>query len=310
MKLLRFVIFALAILFATPCFAQDIPILERAWGSLGTGPGQFGRVEGIAVGPDGNIYTVDSQLCRVSIFTPNGDFVRSCGSCGSGPGQLATPKDIAVGPFGRVYVADYNNIRISVFAPDDTPLAPIALPPFASGVTSLAFSPDGQYLYALLGSGEVQKYDTLGTKIAKWSARGASSQGAICVSTNGTVYVSIGGCAINGYASTGTGQILASWDDSEHCPGRYGVAADGDSAVLATNEINIVRYSSNGIFEAEWSTYGPDHSPPASGPFDIAVAQNRSVYVIDSNYGTIHKFSYAPTPARRASWGELKQRYR
>lgn len=311
MKVMGLMIFALAVWFATPCFGQDIPTLERVWGSLGTGPGQFGRVQGIAVAPDGNIYTVDADLCRVSIFTPSGVFVRSYGSCGTGVGQLRIPKDIAISPLGRVYVADYNNGRISVFAADDSPLSPMPLPPAASGVTSLAFSPDGQYLYALLGSGEVQTYDTLGVMLGKWSARGAGSIGGICVSPNGTVYVPSGGCGIKGYSSNQIGLILSSWNDNLRCPGQFGVAVEGDSVVLATNGDSVLKYSSSGSFEAAWSTYGADPAPTSSGPFDIAVSLlDRSIYVIDSTYGRILKFAYGATPVHRSTWGGLKLRYR
>jgi len=87
----------------------------------------------VAIGPDGNVYVVDSDNHRVQVFDASGFPLRQWGSncnlatgsgCidpdGDGPlaygdGQFQEPWGIAVGADGRVYVADTWNHRIQVF---------------------------------------------------------------------------------------------------------------------------------------------------------------------------------------------------
>jgi uncharacterized protein (TIGR03663 family) len=99
---------------------------ERSWGQVGTEPGQFNHPRGIDVGPDGNVYVVDSDNHRVEVFDLAGTLLREWGSqcnlatgvgCAdaSGAGQFQEPWGLAVADDGRVYVADTWNHRIQVF---------------------------------------------------------------------------------------------------------------------------------------------------------------------------------------------------
>lgn len=47
----------------------------RAWGTRGTGPGQFDTPHGIAVGPDRRVYVSDRSNKRIQVFDENGTFV-------------------------------------------------------------------------------------------------------------------------------------------------------------------------------------------------------------------------------------------
>jgi len=69
---------------------------------------------GIAVGPDNNVYVVDSGDGQVKKFDPGGRLLLSWGTVGSGDGQLLHPGGIAVGD-RYVYVADTGNARIEMF---------------------------------------------------------------------------------------------------------------------------------------------------------------------------------------------------
>ena len=98
--------------------------LEAEWGSYGSGPGEFGAIAGLAVGPNGDVYVVDSTHDRVERFTPDGRLLGSFGSPGSGLGQLSLrpgytadePPGGAITVAGRyVYVADSSNSRIERF---------------------------------------------------------------------------------------------------------------------------------------------------------------------------------------------------
>ncbi len=87
------------------------------WGVFGSAPGEFEYVTSIATNPAGDVYVLDTDLCRVQRFTSLGVFVREWGVSGSGAGEFSSPMGIAVDKNGYVYVADTGNNRIQKFAP-------------------------------------------------------------------------------------------------------------------------------------------------------------------------------------------------
>ena len=64
------------------------------------------------------VYVGEWSSCRISIFTLEGQLIRTIGSQGSGPGQFNIPSAPAFSPDGDMYVADRNNHRIQVFNSD------------------------------------------------------------------------------------------------------------------------------------------------------------------------------------------------
>lgn len=79
----------------------------------------------VAIGPDGNLYVIDSAQ-HVTVISPSGKVLRRWGKPGSGPGEFElTPEDptdpmyvngkIAVSRSGLVYVSDNGNARVQVF---------------------------------------------------------------------------------------------------------------------------------------------------------------------------------------------------
>jgi sugar lactone lactonase YvrE len=105
-------------------------------GVLGGGAGQLYAPVGISIGPTGDLYVGDSANHRISVFTPQGAFLRAFGydvdpgggvgfevcttSCkagapGGGAGQLFYPDGVSVDGAGNVYVADHDNNRISAY---------------------------------------------------------------------------------------------------------------------------------------------------------------------------------------------------
>ncbi len=58
------------------------------WGSFGSGDGQFGENNGIAINGSGFVYVADNGYNRVQVFTPTGQFLFKWGGSGSGDGQF------------------------------------------------------------------------------------------------------------------------------------------------------------------------------------------------------------------------------
>ena len=93
----------------------DEGMVSVAAGAETFGKGELYYPRGIDIGPDGNIYVVDSGNCKVRVYSPQGVPVRSWGECGAKPGQFKEPGGIAVSEDGRVVVADTWNHRVQVF---------------------------------------------------------------------------------------------------------------------------------------------------------------------------------------------------
>jgi len=89
-----------------------------AFGSQGSGDGQFENPTGIAVDSGGNIYVADTFNDRVQVFKPGGLFWFTFGSVGAVNGKFNDPYGIAVDSVGNIYVADTFNDRVQVFKPN------------------------------------------------------------------------------------------------------------------------------------------------------------------------------------------------
>jgi hypothetical protein len=66
----------------------------------------FNAIERVSIDHDGSILVLDRVGCRVSRYTPGGEFVESAGRRGSGPGEYMNPSDLIVLGDGRMMVCD------------------------------------------------------------------------------------------------------------------------------------------------------------------------------------------------------------
>lgn len=85
-------------------------------GSVGRQPGQLIYPTALAVGPNGNIFVVDSGNHRIQVFDAGTCApLQQVGSAGEGDGQFGSPKAIAY-DCGKVIVSDGGQHRLSVFS--------------------------------------------------------------------------------------------------------------------------------------------------------------------------------------------------
>jgi len=90
----------------------------KEWGSVGEGPGQFQRAQGIDLLPSGELVIADSVNHRLQLFSRDGEFLDTIGEFGAGPGQLNYPYDVDHDLRGRIYVIEFGNHRVQVFNGD------------------------------------------------------------------------------------------------------------------------------------------------------------------------------------------------
>jgi hypothetical protein len=96
-----------------------------AYGSYGSGPGQFNNPQGLAVDDNGNIVVADSGNNRLQVLSFNGssfDFIRSISASFNHPTGVATYSS------NRILVADTGNNKIKVLDAQGSLLAEYAAP--------------------------------------------------------------------------------------------------------------------------------------------------------------------------------------
>lgn len=84
-------------------------------GGGGNWYGKFLRVQGLQIGPDGNLHVLDSGLNRVQTFNRiTGSHIGVYSEPGEDPGQLNLPLNMLIDQAGRVIVANHRNKRVEV----------------------------------------------------------------------------------------------------------------------------------------------------------------------------------------------------
>jgi len=105
-------------------FDADTGAVLGNFGSLGTGPGQFGD-GGRQVTIDGsdNVWVADYGNTRVLKFTASGSFIGAYPNPpqDSPKGAMANPRDVAVSSTKAVYAVEQNNHRVQRFNADGSP---------------------------------------------------------------------------------------------------------------------------------------------------------------------------------------------
>lgn len=82
----------------------------------------LGKIIGLASGPDGELYALDTQLAQVLVFGPDGEHRRTLGREGSGPGEFRQPIAMFLTPDGRLAVQQaFPGQLIYIDAQDGTP---------------------------------------------------------------------------------------------------------------------------------------------------------------------------------------------
>jgi DNA-binding beta-propeller fold protein YncE len=228
-----------------------IPGPVEAWGSEGSGIGQFRFPKAVAIDPNtGNIFVADTNNNRIQKFTLTGVPITQWGSLGTGDDQFNLPWAIALDPStGDVYVSDRDNNRIQKFTNDGNFITKL------DNVTSLgiAVGPDGN-LYVSSQLNKIQKFASDGQFIKEWGSSGTDdgefdTPVGITVDSNNEVYVV---------------------DNENH---------------------RVQKFTSNGDFITKWGTFGSGNGQfrgPYGIAFD---RDTKGVYVSDHGIGNIQIFT-------------------
>lgn len=286
-----------------------IPVHLLTWGTAGTGPGQFDIPVGVAVAPNGDLYTVETQNSRVQHFTPYGGFVAMWGAYGTGPGQLKWPAGIAIDETGFVYVADNLNQRVQKYTADGVLVAS-----FSSGYVTGIAAGFGRVFACAPGALAVKVWTSAGAALPPIVPPRASAPDGAALDASGNLFVvDAGSKHVWKYSPTGT--LLADWgsvgagEGQFNYPVRAATDPQGNVYVVDHGTHRVEVFTNDGAFLGQWGSAG---SGPGQflNPIGIAIDHDGSVYVCDTNNQRLQKFGSLPVATNTTSWGRLKALYR
>jgi subtilisin family serine protease/streptogramin lyase len=230
-----------------------------AFGSQGSGPGEFETPVGIAADQAGDVWVADGGpgLNRIQKFDQNGNFLLQVGSTGSGPGQFKTPSGIAATSNSDIWVVDAGNQRVQRFNSKGEYQSQFGGKGSGNGQflnpVDIAVAPDGSIWVSDDSRHDVQKFTSNGTFISK----------------------------AGGYGS-GNGRFIVP----------QGIATDSAGNLwVADRWMNRVqKLSATGTF---LSKFGVEGSGPGQlhGPRDIAIRSNGTILVSDLGNGRIQNLT-------------------
>lgn len=273
--------------------------LISAWGTKGTGPGQFLHAHGIAVDPSGNVYVSDAEKCNIQKFDSEGNFITMWGTKGTGPGQFLQPESMAVDSMGNLFVADYANQYIQKFDSEGNFITQWGsegredgqfIKPWGVAVDSS----DNVYT-SDQDNPEVQKFNNNGKFLGKWNSYSPGMLFVhlhdITIDSNDSVYVTDGRNNSRVAKFDTEGNFITQWGSFGSGNSRFiedhGIATDksGNVYVADTRNVRVQKFNSEGEYISKWGTLGC-RDDQFLIPHDIAIDTSGNIYVSDS--GNVH----------------------
>lgn len=309
---------ALASCLVTAVALADSYQYVTAWGSNGTGNGQFNGIKAIAMDASGNLYVADYGNARIEKLSSSGAYLT----------QWATPsitiEGLAVDPAGNVYAIDYWNALVLKYSPSGSLLSQFStsLPGETSSVHSepvaLAVDSKGDIWVADTGSTDypIKEFSPGGSYLGTLGTKGTAagqfwSPAGIAIDSSDNIYVVDSyNYDVQKFSSSGTylsgHSTIAPGDANLLCPLRLALdsagnmyVADAFSGTLAYDS-SVKKFNASFVFQTRIGAHSASGVVP--GTFDavagLVVDASGAVYIADGSYDRILKFTEtaAPTP--------------
>jgi tripartite motif-containing protein 71 len=255
-----------------------------AYGSKGTGNGQFTHPTGIGINQStGNVYVGDCGNSRIEELNSSGGFVRTFGSAGTEPGQLSCMEGVKIDSSGNVWVADKHNNRVQEFSSTGTFIAAYGSLGSGNGQFNgpedIAFSGGNMYVTDFHNN-RVQELSMTGAYIKQFGSEGGASgqfkgPEAIVTDAAGNLYVDDNGNArIEEFKASGG--FLATFGSAGTSEGQMSnplglaINAGGDLYVVdsANNRVDIWMPANQAVHDTKTIYY------TAKGEAEVEACRN------------------------------------
>jgi hypothetical protein len=120
----------------------------------------FGVIADVAIDAQGNLYALDSQLSTISVFDPDGNFLRTIGREGEGPGEFRRASQLFVTPENKIAVAQMMPGKIVLLAPDGKPAGDFPMPAAPDGGMQMLWDAGTAGRCVVIGVGAMARRDT------------------------------------------------------------------------------------------------------------------------------------------------------
>src|SRR5262245_1760310 len=284
------------------------PPFVMAWGTNGSGNGQFHQPGQVAIHPGGNVYVADAGNHRIAKYTSTGTLLNQWGEPGSKKNKkFQSPGGVAVDEVGDVYVVDRGNHRIVKYTGNGDYIRQWGAQGSGDGEfnqpAGVACDADGNVYVVEAGNQRVQKFTKNGAFVTSWGSAGAGegefSAPEGIAAGGGEVYIAdTGNDRVQVFSTSGA--YLRQWGGAGSGPGQFseprGIAVSGTNAYVADGgKDRIDGMTTEGVYRSEWGSTGPGNGS-FQEPSSVAV-RGSSLYVVDRDNHRVQVFGTTPPPS-------------
>lgn len=294
-------------------------VYQSAFGSAGTGNGQFDTPSAIAIDASNNIWVADTNNNRIQKFNSSGTYQSQFGAAGLADGSFYSPTGIEIDSSSNIWVADYGNNRIQKFNSSGTFQAK-----YGSAGTG-----NGQFIgprgLQVTSTGDLLATDEFNNRIQKFTAFSLAANDTVLVRHEGsgthienTIYTVTNPGSVStqwvltlrsdmatGYAKNQSMVIALTEDGAQN---RVFTLNTADPITVWTTALTWSRFEPGGPPSLHALTHAPGGPDPILTGIPVAVGAANSEGTADSfarsdhnhalpNWGTFYAAEYMSAPA-------------